>query len=491
MIPDPEFESVLVWFRRDLRIDDHAALSAATRRARRVHCAFVFDRDILDALPDRDDRRVAFVHASVVELERELRRAGGALHTPHASARAEIPALAARLGVQAVFANRDYEPCARERDAEVERALARDSRALHSFKDQAVFDRDELTTAQGRPYSVYTPYRNAWLRRLSPEDLAPRAALLRGRLASDQGAAGLPTLAGLGFAQASLAGTGVTPGASGARAALDDFASRIDAYRDARDFPALDGSSRLSAHLRFGTVSIRVAAGLAWRTMQADPAAAEGAGAWLDELIWRDFWFQILHHHPRVVEHAFRPEYDRIRWSGDDARWLAWREGRTGYPLVDAAMTQLERTGWMHNRLRMVAASFLVKDLGVDWRLGERHFARKLLDFDLAANNGNWQWTASTGCDAQPWFRIFNPVTQSLKFDADGRFIRRWLPQLAKLPGRAIHAPWRAAPPALAAAGVRLGVDYPLPAVDHETARAETLARYAALRRPRDAPATK
>src|SRR5690606_5551556 len=202
--------------------------------------------------------------------------------------------------------------------------------------------------------------------------------------------------------------------------------------------------SYLSVHLRFGTISIRELARFAWQVRHADADSAEGAATWLSELIWRDFYFQILHHHPRVVDEAFRPEYDRIRWVDDDALFAAWCEGRTGYPLVDAAMAQIERTGYMHNRLRMLVASFLVKDLGIDWRRGERYFARKLIDYDRAANTGGWQWAASSGCDAQPYFRIFNPVTQSTKFDAQGRFIRRYLPQLARLPDRAIHAPWAA-----------------------------------------------
>jgi len=272
---------------------------------------------------------------------------------------------------------------------------------------------------------------------------------------------------------------------SGARALFDAFAERIGRYHEARDFPALKAPSYLSVHLRFGTVSLRRLVLHALQVMDADPGAADGARVWLSELTWRDFYFQVLHHFPHAAERAFKPEYDRIAWQdGAEGERLfsAWAQGRTGYPLVDAAMAQLEHSGYMHNRLRMVTASFLTKDLGIDWRRGERLFADTLIDFDLAANNGGWQWAASSGCDAQPYFRIFNPVTQSQKFDPQGRFIRRYLPQLADLSDRAIHAPWLASPMELQAAGVRLGVDYPHPVVDHDVARKRTLERYGVVK---------
>jgi deoxyribodipyrimidine photo-lyase len=261
---------------------------------------------------------------------------------------------------------------------------------------------------------------------------------------------------------------------------LDDFLTRIDSYADRRDFPAAKGPSYLSMHLRFGTVSIRTLARLAYElSLQPD---GQGAATWLSELIWRDFYFMILTHHPKLASGAaFKAEYDGLRWETGrhaDEALAAWCEGRTGYPLVDAAMLQLNRTGYMHNRLRMVTASFLVKDLGIDWRLGERYFAEQLNDFDFSANNGGWQWAASTGCDAQPYFRIFNPVTQSEKFDPEGRFIKRYLPQLDNLPPKWIHAPWLAGADRLAEFGVTLGEDYPAPIVDHAQARQLTLARF-------------
>jgi len=482
-------DRALVWFRRDLRCDDHAALAAALEDAQRVWCVFVFDREILDALADRQDRRVEFIHRSVVELDAALRAAGGGLIVLHDRARSAIPRLAASLEVDAVYANHDYEPAARDRDAAVARALEDDGRSWTSFKDQVVFEKDEVLTAGGRPFSVFTPYRNAWRKRLGDADLAERVVRFDECLAPPpsaiEGSTAIPSLESLGFAPTNLSELRMPTGMSGAARLFAEFRERIGDYHAARDYPAIRGPSYLSVHLRFGTISIRRLARFALEVERGDPAAADGARTWLSELVWRDFYFQILHHHPHVAERAFRPEYDRIRWETGpraDALFAAWCEGRTGYPLVDAAMAQIERTGYMHNRLRMVVASFLVKDLGIDWRRGEAWFAAKLNDFDLAANNGGWQWAASSGCDAQPWFRIFNPVTQSEKFDPKGAFIRRYLPQLTDLPDRAIHAPWLAPAQTLERAGVRLGSDYPLPVVDHANARTATLARYAVVK---------
>jgi deoxyribodipyrimidine photo-lyase len=291
----------------------------------------------------------------------------------------------------------------------------------------------------------------------------------------------VPGLADIGFEPLALPPL-LSGGAARGEALFQDFLGRMDRYDQQRDFPAVKGPSYLSVHLRFGTVSIRRLAREAWTRAQAGDA---GAAVWLSELIWRDFYHQVMHHHPHVVTQAFRPEYDRIEWATGpeaDAHFEAWCEGRTGYPLVDAAMRQLAQTGYMHNRLRMVTASFLVKDLGLDWRRGEAWFARLLLDFDLAANNGGWQWAASSGCDAQPYFRIFNPVSQSEKFDPEARFIERYVPELAALPPKLRHAPWEAPPLALQAAGVVLGRDYPRPIVRHDEARATTLARYAVVK---------
>jgi deoxyribodipyrimidine photo-lyase len=483
-------DRALVWMRRDLRVDDHAALHHALREARQVWCAFVFDRDILDALP-RADRRVEFIRDSLVGVDAELRALGAAhgiegcgLVVRHGHAAPMVAALARQLGVQAVYASHDDEPAALARDARVRGLLADAGVVLHTVKDHVIFERSEVLTQTGGTYSVFTPYKNAWLKKvdafyLGAYPVSRHAGALAPRPA---GEAGVPALEDLGFQRTNLHQLRLPSGPAGAQELLDDFLPRIDRYAEARDFPAVKGPSYLSTHLRFGTVSVRR---LAREAHQHMAAGSRGAEVWLSELVWRDFYHQILHHHPHVVGRAFKPEYDKIRWEHGkhaDEWFAAWCEGRTGYPLVDAAMHQINDTGYMHNRLRMVVASFLVKDLGIDWRRGEAYFAERLNDFDLAANNGGWQWAASSGCDAQPYFRIFNPVAQSEKFDAQGRFIRRYLPALAQLPDTLLHAPWTARPVDLAAAGVVLGRDYPEPIVRHEVARLRTLERYAVVK---------
>jgi deoxyribodipyrimidine photo-lyase len=485
----------LMWFRRDLRAHDNAALFRALKACGQVHCVFVFDRAILEPLPRRD-RRVEFIRESLVELDRQLResagRAGAGLIVRHAVAADELPRLARELGVQAVFTNHDYEPQAIARDEAVRGALRSHGIAFHTFKDQVIFERDEVLTRAATPYSVFTPYRTAWLAKLDDFYLRPYPVRAYAAALAERPAAlrrEPPSLSRLGFESSNLRSIGIPTGASGARQLFDEFTQRMGDYRRARDFPALKGPSYLGVHLRFGTVSIRELAGRAHALAGAGDA---GAASWLAELIWRDFYFQVLANFPHVVDtdgtsHSFKPAYDALQWEqGDEAEALfaAWCEGRTGYPLVDAAMSQINQTGYMHNRLRMVVASFLTKDLGIDWRRGERYFAQQLNDYDLAANNGGWQWAASSGCDAQPYFRIFNPVSQSRKFDPEGKFIARYLPQLAQLPTHALHEPWTASALELAAAGVELGKTYPVPVVRHDQARERTLRRYEAVRKP-------
>jgi deoxyribodipyrimidine photo-lyase len=463
----------LVWFRRDLRIEDHAALSDALRVADAVHCAFLFDSDILGRLPPAD-ARVTFIWDSVRELRHALAARGGALHVLRGRAEVEIPRLAASLGVGTVHACRDYEPDAVARDARVAERLQWAGIALRLRKDQVIFELDEIRTRDGGWFSMFTPYRKRWLATLSARDLQPYPVRgLRGTFARDRVTA-MPSLATLGFRRVCLP---MPAGMSGAAASWKAFRPRLADYLRRRDFPAAAATSRLSAHLRFGTISIR------FLVAAARGLRGGGAAAWLGELVWRDFFFAILAARPDVVDHAFRREYDRLSWSRNERHWRAWCEGRTGYPIVDAAMRELSADGTMHNRLRMITASFLTKDLGLDWRRGERHFAARLLDYDLAANNGNWQWCASTGCDAQPWFRIFNPVTQSRRFDPEGAYIRRWLPELARVPRRYLHAPWEMPVRAQRDAGFRIGRDYPRPILRHDEARRRTLARYAAARR--------
>jgi deoxyribodipyrimidine photo-lyase len=462
-----------MWFRRDLRDADNAALYFALRSAGRVYCVFVFDREILDALPSRADRRVEFIHDALAQLSESLASRGGALIVLHDRAREAIPALARRLAVDAVFANGDYEPQARARDDDVARALVADGRRFHLAKDQAVFEKDEVLTKSGRAFTVFTPYRDAWMALLDDfyVDAYPVERHARS-LAKPPFDAPLPPLEALGFARTDLSSLGLGSGMAGARDKLARFLARIDGYHRARDFPSVEGVSHLGVHNRFGTISIRELA------RSARGRAGAGAATWLSELAWRDFFFQVLWHHPRVARESFHARYADLDWPNDPALFAAWREGRTGYPIVDAAMRQLDRTGFMHNRLRMVAASFLAKDLLVDWRLGERHFAERLNDYDLAANNGNWQWAASTGCDAQPYFRIFNPVAQSERFDPHGDFIRRHIPELAGVDDRRIHAPWTLTAAQQREARCEIGRDYPAPVVDHAAQRAKALALY-------------
>lgn len=476
---EPNYPKALVWFRRDLRVQDHAAFYHALKASRAVYCAFIFDTDILASLPARADRRVEYIWQSLQELAAVLRRNGGDLLVLHGRACDEIPRLAAELEVQAVYANRDYEPQARARDTVVAGALAKTGIAFHSFKDQVVFEAVEVLTQGGNPFQVYTPYKNAWLKKLDGLSMQPYPVEEHLAKLARPAALAMPSLAQLGFETTNLRELGIPAGMSGADKLLRDFEDRIDAYATARDFPALPGPSCLSVHLRFGTVSIRRLAAL------AHARATRGAAVWLSELIWREFYFAILYHFPHAATSAFRPEYDALEFENRRDYFAAWCAGRTGYPLVDAAMRQIASTGYMHNRLRMVTASFLVKDLGVDWRWGEKYFAENLNDFDLAANNGGWQWAASTGCDAQPYFRIFNPVTQSQRFDAKGEFIRRYLPQLARVPDRFIHAPWKMGPNQQLETRCVIGCDYPGPIVDHAVARAKTLERYANARKLR------
>jgi len=471
----------LVWFRRDLRAFDHAALHHALRASRQVYCVFVYDTDILDGLP-RDDRRLRFIHASLASLDAELRRLGGYLIVRHGSARDEVVALANALDVDVVHACTDYEPAAIARDLDVAGRLQQQGRGLLTYKDQVIFEKAEVLTLAGQPFSVFTPYKNAWLKRLAAQPHALAAYPVDAHahaFAPPSSAAALPALEAIGF----TSGAAPLPGGmEGAEELFEAFVADIADYGRARDFPSEDGTSRLSTHLRFGTTSIRHLVRTAQQLMLSG-AGGNGASVWLSELIWRDFYAMVLAQNPHVVERAFKPAFDAVRWVDDEALFAAWCEGRTGYPLVDAAMAQLNTTGFMHNRLRMITASFLTKDLGIDWRRGERYFALKLNDYELASNNGGWQWAASTGCDAQPWFRIFNPVTQSTRFDARGEFIRRYLPQLAQLDTKQIHAPWLVRPDVLAERGVVLGKDYPAPVVDHDTARRMTLARFEAVRK--------
>lgn len=465
--------NALVWFRRDLRDFDHAALYHALKSSQAVFCVFIFDTEILDRLTSKADRRVEFIWESVRELKAALQAQGSDLIVKHCSARKLIPQLALQLNIHAVFANRDYEPAAIERDADVAVQLAKVGIKFHDFKDQVIFEKDEILSLSGKPYSVFTPYKNAHLKKLDDFYLKPYKVDSRMHNLAKIAPSELISLEAMGFARTDLKALHLPTGMSGGKKLFEDFENRMHRYKETRDFPAVKGVSYLSAHLRFGTVSIRHLA------RQARGRANTGSQAWLNELVWRDFYFQILHHNPQLAAgKAYKPAFENLPFPNNPELFNAWCEGKTGYPLVDAAMRQLNQTGFMHNRLRMVTASFLVKDLLVDWRWGERYFAEHLIDYDLSANNGGWQWAASTGCDAQPWFRIFNPITQSKKFDPQGQFIRNYVPELVSCDDKEIHAPWQIPQLRQQSIKIVIGEDYPAPIVDHATQRALALDLY-------------
>ncbi|MBE2896015.1 deoxyribodipyrimidine photo-lyase [Pasteurellaceae bacterium HPA106] len=461
--------TTIVWLRRDLRLFDNRTLQTALLHNKPVVAVFVFDTTILATLK-RDDRRLTFIHQSLVALREALAAHHIPLWVVHDDPKSAVPSLAKAAGATRVVCAEDYEPAAIARDSAVRAALACDNVAFEQVCDQVIFPKGAILTQQGKPYSVFTPYKKAWLAKLLSvfEQLA---------LVDDWGSCvndaaffnahknrfPLPELRDLGFERQDNVLQG---GEEAARERLQDFLPRLARYHQLRDFPAKKGVSYLSTYLRFGLLSIRHLVRLCLER------PSEGADTWLSELIWREFYQQLLYHYPNVVHESFKEHYRAIKWGNNPDWFAAWKCGQTGFPIVDAAMRQLNQTGFMHNRLRMIVASFLTKDLLIDWRWGEAYFAEKLLDFDLAANNGGWQWAASTGCDAQPYFRIFNPVTQSQKFDPDGEFIRRYVPELSALNNKDIHAPWVAKTPVL--------VDYPAPMVDHTEQRKLALAMFKA-----------
>lgn len=459
------FGRALCWIRRDLRLDDHRPLTEACASASEVAVVFVFDATILGALKDGDDRRVMFIHKSLVELDERLRRDHGSeLIVLHGDPVECIPKLAEELGADAVYAGRDYEPQTIKRDERVASSLEHDGRALKLVKDQVVFESGDLLNHVGLPFKVYTPYSRAWRARFDSDHDALEYKPDLTTLMSQQSLAKWRQdwcLKSLGFDENDL---WLEPGESGARARLASFSDKIGRYAEIRDFPAINGTSGLSVHLRFGTVSVR-------DCVRHALGHGPKGDKWLAELIWREFYQDILAHNPLVVSQTFQEVYRGLDYPGSEGHYQAWCDGQTGYPIVDAAMRSFNVTGWMHNRLRMIVASFLTKDLLVDYRRGEEYFARYLLDFDLASNNGGWQWAASTGVDAQPYFRVFNPILQSKKFDSDGAFIRRWLPELAELAGEFIHWPHNLSKFDLAQAGVELGKTYPHAIVDHSIQR--------------------
>lgn len=458
--------SNLCWIRRDLRLHDHSALSHALSDGETT-VVFVFDTKILDKLHDKHDRRITFIHQSLQEIESELQKKGSSLVVLYGDPVEEIPKLANKLKVKKVFANRDYEPYAKDRDAKVGKVLTANGVAFEQFKDCVFFEKHEVLTNQGGIYKVFTPYKNKWLENFEASGkVIPEFTCNLKNLRSFKNPDNIlekDWYKVIGFKETLPLLEG---GTKAAKKRLKNFEDRIHDYSEARNFPAKPGTSLLSVYIRFGNISVRdlVRAGASHRS--------EGSKTWVSEIIWRDFYQMILDVFPHVVKSSFKKEYDAVKFPGHEKDFKAWCEGQTGYPIVDAAMRCLNETGMMHNRLRMIVASFLCKTLLVDWKKGEHYFAEKLLDFDLAANNGGWQWSASTGSDAQPYFRIFNPYSQSEKFDPDGEFIRQWIPELAHLNKKEIHCP----EPLLAP-------DYPRPIVSYELNRKRALDMYSVVKK--------
>jgi deoxyribodipyrimidine photo-lyase len=461
------------WVRRDLRLTDNPALSAALDHADQVVPVFVLD-PVLLAENEAAKKRLAFLFAGLRVLDEDLRARGSALVIRRGSPRDELAALLAETDAEAIFAEADVWPYGAQRDAGIAESLP-----LHLTGGLTIHPPDGVLKADGTPYVVFTPYSRAWKALQLPvfADILPALE----RIATPSGIASEP----VPTEPALPPDVGFRPGEREAQRRLDAFLSSEDPpvyrYAELRDRPDLDGTSCLSPYLRFGMISARQAVMLAGLAMELSPSqeARDSVGMWLDELIWREFYQAILHHFPRVLEQSFRPHLQAIPWDNDRIAFAAWCEGRTGYPFVDAAMRQLTQTGWMHNRARMIVASFLVKDLLIDWRMGERFFMEHLIDGDPAANNGGWQWSAGTGTDAAPYFRIFNPTKQGKKHDPQGDYVRRWVPELAGVPTRFIHEPWKMGAEAQQTCGCIVGRDYPRPIVDHAWAREHVLAAYA------------
>lgn len=420
--------TVIFWFRRDLRLADNAGLFHALKENSEVLPLFIFDTEILDKLEDKQDRRVEFIHQSLSLIKSELKQYGSDLLVLHGN---PID-IYKKINPKAVYTNQDYEPYARKRDAAVGEILHSKGIDFKTLKDQVIFEKGEIMKDDGTPYTVYTPYSKKWKASLKKEDYASYPTEDCFKHFKQVENLYFPTLQEIGFE------------ATGAR-----FPERkvkldiIKKYHEQRDIPGIEGTSRLSVHLRFGTVSIR-------KLVQV---AIQHNEKWYNELIWREFYHMILWHFPQVEHKAFKVAYDQIEWLNNEAEFQAWCEGKTGYPIVDAGMRELNATGYMHNRTRMIVASFLTKHLLIDWRWGEAYFAKKLLDFDMAANNGGWQWAAGSGCDAAPYFRVFNPYLQTEKFDPELSYIKKWIPEL--------DTPV-----------------YPKPIVDHDFARQRVLQAY-------------
>ena len=427
-------ESVnIFWFRRDLRLKDNAGLYHALRESKPVIPIFIFDRNILDKLENKHDRRVAFIHAALEEVQDGLTKIGSALQVYYGTPEEVFDQLLSDYRIEKVFTNHDYEPYALERDQKIAALLFKKETIFQTYKDQVIFEKAEVLKDDGKPYTVFTPYSRKWKTKLTSFYLKAYPTEKYFKFFYKQHAKKIPSLKSIGFNEVEK----IFPSKSLKKDLLKHYA-------DKRNFPAIPGTSRLGVHLRFGTISIR----------QLATYAQSLSETFLNELIWRDFYHMILWNFPQVGKgKAFKPEYDNIEWRRDAGEFEVWCKGQTGYPIVDAGMRELNETGFMHNRVRMIVASFLTKHLLLDWRLGEAYFADKLLDFDLAANNGGWQWAAGSGCDAAPYFRIFNPYLQTQKFDPQMAYIKKWVPEYQEF-------------------------NYPKPIVNHELARKRCLEVY-------------
>ena len=423
----------IFWFRRDLRLYDNAGLYHALKGNHPVVPVFIFDTNILDKLEEKKDRRLQFIRDELIAMQAELVQINSSLAVFYGTPEQVFKKLFQLYNIQSVFANHDYEPYAIERDSLIKNLLAEKNIDFQSFKDQVIFEKDEVLKDDGKPYTVYTPYSKKWRASLTGFYTAAYPVKKYINNFFKQSPRTIPLLDTMGFKEADKVFPSKNP-----------TLELIQYYNQTRDFPATEGTSRLGIHLRFGTISIR----------EIVAKAKELNDTFLNELIWREFYMSILWHFPHVGHHkTFKPEYDNIKWRNNEEEFEKWCKGQTGYPIVDAGMRQLNETGYMHNRVRMITGSFLCKHLLIDWRWGEAYFAEKLLDFDLAANNGGWQWVAGSGCDAAPYFRIFNPELQTKKFDKDLKYIKKWVPEFQEF-------------------------DYPKPMVDHAVARERCLKIY-------------
>jgi deoxyribodipyrimidine photo-lyase len=483
-VSSPASTPVIVWFRNDLRLDDHPALEAALQMGGAVLPVYLLEKE---AQPGAATRW--WLHHSLVALARDLAARGLSLHVEQGEALDLIPVLLKRSGGGAVYWNRRYEPAALRRDAELKAALKAGGVEARSFAGTVLFEPQSVERKQGGPFQVFTPYWRTCGDLGFPEPVRSAELLARKELPARE--AELAPIEALGLLpripwDGGLRESG-TPGEAGARARLKAFmAEGLESYDTGRDLPGIEGVSRLSAHLHFGELSPRRIVAELRRRSRASGVFPDGNGVrrFVDELGWREFALHLLYHFPDTLSRPLRPAFGRFPWAEDPEGALlrAWQRGRTGYPIVDAGMRQLWHTGWMHNRVRMVVGSFLVKHLRLPWQEGVRWFEDTLVDADLASNTLGWQWVAGCGADASPYFRIFNPVTQGERYDAEGAYVRRWVPELGKLPSKYLHAPWTAPREVLERAGVRLGENYPRPIVDHAKARAAALEAFASLK---------